>query len=122
MNILSFKDQIPDTTCLFLKEIEEKLKSAQLEEKERMKLELEMSDVKRQEEEYLKKEKELEEKERLEPWNVDTIGHEAFSSSSNVEIIGVLYQTNFTIEILLDPVSASSGDIQIVDYFELRLP
>uniref|UniRef100_A0A915AJ20 Hsp90 chaperone protein kinase-targeting subunit n=3 Tax=Parascaris univalens TaxID=6257 RepID=A0A915AJ20_PARUN len=64
-----------------MQEIEEKLKSAQLEEKERMKLELEMSDVKRQEEEYLKKEKELEEKERLEPWNVDTIGHEAFSSS-----------------------------------------
>uniref|UniRef100_F1LC25 Hsp90 co-chaperone cdc37 n=1 Tax=Ascaris suum TaxID=6253 RepID=F1LC25_ASCSU len=64
-----------------MQEIEEKLKSAQLEEKERMKLELEMNDVKRQEEEYLKKEKELEEKERLEPWNVDTIGHEAFSSS-----------------------------------------
>lgn len=46
-----------------------------------MRLELEMNDLKRQEEEFLEKEKELEDKERLEPWNVDTIGHEAFSSS-----------------------------------------
>ncbi|KHN88711.1 putative Hsp90 co-chaperone cdc37 [Toxocara canis] len=62
-------------------EIEEKLKSTGLDEKERIKLELERDEVKKQEEDYLKKEKELEEKERLEPWNVDTIGHEAFSSS-----------------------------------------
>lgn len=86
------RSQVPDATCLSLKEIEEKLKSAQLEEKERMKLELEMNDVKRQEEEYLKKEKELEEKERLEPWNVDTIGHEAFSSS-----VCILYIIRFSV-------------------------
>ncbi|VDM37872.1 unnamed protein product [Toxocara canis] len=60
---------------------QEKLKSTGLDEKERIKLELERDEVKKQEEDYLKKEKELEEKERLEPWNVDTIGHEAFSSS-----------------------------------------
>lgn len=62
-------------------EVQEKLKRTDLDDKERMKLELEIEDVKKQEEEYLKKEKELEEKERLEPWNVDTIGHEAFSKS-----------------------------------------
>lgn len=57
------------------------MKQSTLDEKERMKLELEMEEIKKQEEEYLKKEKELEEKEKLEPWNVDTIGHEAFSKS-----------------------------------------
>ena len=46
-----------------------------------MKLEIEKDEIRKQEEEYLKKEKELAEKELLEPWNVDTIGHEAFSSS-----------------------------------------
>uniref|UniRef100_A0A914ZYM9 Hsp90 chaperone protein kinase-targeting subunit n=1 Tax=Parascaris univalens TaxID=6257 RepID=A0A914ZYM9_PARUN len=64
-----------------VQDIQEKLKVHGLDEKERMKLELEMNDLKRQEVEFLKKEKELEDKERLEPWNVDTIGHEAFSSS-----------------------------------------
>lgn len=64
-----------------MEEIEEKLKQTGLDEKERMKLELEKAEIKKQEEEYQKKEKELAEKERLEPWNVDTIGHEAFSSS-----------------------------------------
>lgn len=64
-----------------MEEIEDKLKTTTLDEKERMKLELERNEMKKQEEEYLKKEKELEEKERLEPWNVDTIGHEAFSCS-----------------------------------------
>lgn len=64
-----------------MQEIEEKLKSANLEEKERVKLKLERDEVKKQEEDYMKKEEELAEKERLEPWNVDTIGHEAFSAS-----------------------------------------
>ncbi|VDN05383.1 unnamed protein product [Thelazia callipaeda] len=66
---------------ILLTEVQEKLMNSKLEDKERMKLELEIEEVKKQEEEYLKKEKELEEKERLEPWNVDTIGHEAFSKS-----------------------------------------
>uniref|UniRef100_A0A914ZYM4 Hsp90 chaperone protein kinase-targeting subunit n=1 Tax=Parascaris univalens TaxID=6257 RepID=A0A914ZYM4_PARUN len=66
-----------------VQDIQEKLKVHGLDEKERMKLELEMNDLKRQEVEFLKKEKELEDKERLEPWNVDTIGHEAFSSSDD---------------------------------------
>lgn len=64
-----------------IREIEEKLEKAELDEKERRKLELELSDQKKQEEEWRKKEEELAEKERLEPWNVDTIGHEAFSKS-----------------------------------------
>ncbi|KHN84493.1 putative Hsp90 co-chaperone cdc37 [Toxocara canis] len=71
-----------------VQDIEEKLKSPDLEGKERMKLELERSELKKQEEEFLKKEKELEDKEKLEPWNVDTIGHEAFSSSRINKISG----------------------------------
>uniref|UniRef100_A0A0N5AHJ4 Hsp90 chaperone protein kinase-targeting subunit n=1 Tax=Syphacia muris TaxID=451379 RepID=A0A0N5AHJ4_9BILA len=67
------------TACKRMEEIEQKLRDTTLEEKERVKLELEKDEIKKQEEEYLRKEKELEEKERLEPWNVDTIGHEAFS-------------------------------------------
>ncbi|MCP9262325.1 Hsp90 co-chaperone Cdc37 [Dirofilaria immitis] len=64
-------------------EVQEKLKNSELDDKERIKLELEIEEVKKQEEEYQKKEKELDEKERNEPWNVDTIGHEAFSKSSD---------------------------------------
>lgn len=52
-----------------------------LDEKERIKLELERDEIQKQEEEYRKKEKELEDKERLQPWNVDTIGREAWSKS-----------------------------------------
>lgn len=52
-----------------------------MDDKERIKLELEIEEIKKQEEEYQKKEKELDEKEKNEPWNVDTIGHEAFSKS-----------------------------------------
>uniref|UniRef100_A0A0R3RQX0 Hsp90 chaperone protein kinase-targeting subunit n=1 Tax=Elaeophora elaphi TaxID=1147741 RepID=A0A0R3RQX0_9BILA len=62
-------------------EVQEKLKNSDLDDKERIKLELEIEEVKKQEEEYQKKEKELDEKEKNEPWNVDTIGHEAFSKS-----------------------------------------
>lgn len=62
-------------------EVQEKLKNSDLDDKERIKLELEIKEVKKQEEEYQKKEKELDEKEKNEPWNVDTIGHEAFSKS-----------------------------------------
>ncbi|EJW74052.1 hypothetical protein WUBG_15045, partial [Wuchereria bancrofti] len=62
-------------------EVQEKLKNSDLDDKERIKLELEIEEVKKQEEEYQRKEKELDEKEKNEPWNVDTIGHEAFSKS-----------------------------------------
>ena len=50
-----------------------------LDEKERIKLELERDQIRKQEEEYLRKEKELADKEKLTPWNVDTIGKEAWS-------------------------------------------
>lgn len=40
-----------------------------------------MQEIKKQEEEFLKKEEELAEKERLQPWNVDTIGHEGWSKT-----------------------------------------
>lgn len=48
---------------------------------EREKLEAEKQSISKQEEEYLQKERELADKERLEPWNVDTIGHEVWSKS-----------------------------------------
>jgi cell division cycle protein 37 len=64
-----------------VQEIDDMLKNSTLSEKEKMKLKLEKEDIKRQEDEFMRKEKELEEKERLAPWNVDTIGHEAWSKS-----------------------------------------
>uniref|UniRef100_A0A1I7TG90 Hsp90 chaperone protein kinase-targeting subunit n=1 Tax=Caenorhabditis tropicalis TaxID=1561998 RepID=A0A1I7TG90_9PELO len=62
-----------------MEELEKKLASASTDCKSDIQKELD--DVKAQEEAWRKKEAELEEKERLEPWNVDTIGHEAFSTS-----------------------------------------
>ncbi|KAF7633450.1 hypothetical protein Mgra_00007138 [Meloidogyne graminicola] len=62
-----------------VQEIEVKLSDTNLDEKERIKLELERDQIRKQEEEYLRKEKELADKERLAPWNVDTIGKEAWS-------------------------------------------
>lgn len=54
-----------------------------MKEEERKQLEEERKTISKQEEEYLRKERELAEKERLEPWNVDTIGHEVWSKSVN---------------------------------------
>uniref|UniRef100_A0A915LUV7 Hsp90 chaperone protein kinase-targeting subunit n=1 Tax=Meloidogyne javanica TaxID=6303 RepID=A0A915LUV7_MELJA len=62
-----------------VQEIEEKLSNTNLDEKERIKLELERDNIRKQEEEYLRKEKELADKERLAPWNIDTIGKETWS-------------------------------------------
>jgi len=58
-----------------------KLKDPNICEKERIKFEVEKRKIKDQEESYKKKEQELEERERIQPWNVDTIGHEAWSKS-----------------------------------------
>ncbi|KAI6184386.1 hypothetical protein M3Y97_00590500 [Aphelenchoides bicaudatus] len=52
-----------------------------VDEKLRVKLELEKADLKKQEEDFQRKEKELADKERLAAWNVDTIGKEAWSKS-----------------------------------------
>lgn len=52
-----------------------------MDEKLRVKLELEKADLKKQEEDFQRKEKELADKERLAAWNVDTIGKEAWSKS-----------------------------------------
>jgi cell division cycle protein 37 len=52
-----------------------------LDDKERIKLELERDEIQQQEDKFRQKEKELEDKERLQPWNVDTIGREAWSKS-----------------------------------------
>jgi len=51
------------------------------DEKQRMKLELELAEIKKQEDEWRAKEEELAQKERLQPWNVDTIGKETWSKS-----------------------------------------
>ncbi|XGW11573.1 hypothetical protein V3C99_012785 [Haemonchus contortus] len=64
-----------------VEELEQKLKSADISAEEKEKIEKEIAEIKDQEAKWLAKEKELEEQERLEPWNVDTIGHEAFSYS-----------------------------------------
>ncbi|KJH44981.1 Cdc37 Hsp90 binding domain protein [Dictyocaulus viviparus] len=77
-----------------IEEIEKKLAGTDISEEERICLEKELAEIKEQEAKWLAKEKELEERllnvlrlpfcleqERLEPWNVDTIGHEAFSFS-----------------------------------------
>ncbi|KAK0409523.1 hypothetical protein QR680_004595 [Steinernema hermaphroditum] len=64
-----------------LGEIESMLADANLDTKERISLELKKQDMKKQEEEWLQKEQEIADKERLEPWNVDTIGQEKFSQS-----------------------------------------
>ena len=62
-------------------EIEEQLQKTDLHEKERIRLELEKQKIKDQQEEFARKERELEEKEKSQPWNVDTIGKEAWSKS-----------------------------------------
>ncbi|CAJ0573490.1 unnamed protein product, partial [Mesorhabditis spiculigera] len=62
-------------------ELVKKLEDVSLDEKVKSDLEKELAELKKQEEDYQKKEKELEDQERLEPWNVDTIGHEAYSAS-----------------------------------------
>ncbi|KAK6030404.1 Cdc37 Hsp90 binding domain protein [Ostertagia ostertagi] len=64
-----------------VEELEKKLKSTEISAEEKEKIEKEIAEIKDQEAKWLAKEKELEEQERLEPWNVDTIGHEAFSYS-----------------------------------------
>ncbi|WKX93537.1 hypothetical protein Q1695_011088 [Nippostrongylus brasiliensis] len=64
-----------------IEEIEKRLQSTDISTEEKEKLEKELNEIKDQEAKWLAKEKELEEQERLEPWNVDTIGHEAFSYS-----------------------------------------
>lgn len=53
-------------------------------------MELEKKQIKDQEDEYIKKERELEEKERLQPWNVDTIGHEVWSKSVSLLVLNLI--------------------------------
>ncbi|EFO99083.1 hypothetical protein GCK72_007996 [Caenorhabditis remanei] len=67
------------TTSKKMQELEKKLADASVDSKSS--IQQQIDEVKAQEEAWRKKEAELEEKERLEPWNVDTIGHEAFSTS-----------------------------------------
>lgn len=44
-------------------------------------MELEKSEIKKQEDDFMRKEKELADKERLQPWNIDTICKEGVSKS-----------------------------------------
>ncbi|GMS84775.1 hypothetical protein PENTCL1PPCAC_6950, partial [Pristionchus entomophagus] len=57
-----------------IEDLNKKLADSSISEEEKKKAEAEIAEIKRQEEEFRKKEAELEEKERLQPWNVDTIG------------------------------------------------
>ncbi|VDM78307.1 unnamed protein product, partial [Strongylus vulgaris] len=65
----------------YSRQLEKKLQSTDISADEKSKIEKEIADIKEQEAKWLAKEKELEEQEKLEPWNVDTIGHEGFSYS-----------------------------------------
>jgi len=62
-------------------EIDEKLRSESLTAENRAKLQAKWDELKRQEKEYLEKEHQLAEEEKLQPWNVDTIGREVWSKS-----------------------------------------
>ncbi|CAI2347199.1 unnamed protein product [Caenorhabditis sp. 36 PRJEB53466] len=62
-----------------MEELEKKFAEANVDDQAL--IQKEIDEIKAQEEAWQKKEAELEEKERLEPWNIDTIGHEAFSTS-----------------------------------------
>ncbi|CAL2035021.1 unnamed protein product [Caenorhabditis brenneri] len=73
------------TTSKKMEELEKKLANATTDCKDD--IQKQIDDVKAQEEAWRKKEAELAEKERLEPWNVDTIGHEAFSTSRINKIV-----------------------------------
>ncbi|CAB3404827.1 unnamed protein product [Caenorhabditis bovis] len=64
-----------------LQDLESKLASTNIDEADKEKIQKELDEVKEQEAKWRAKEKELEEQEKLEPWNIDTIGHEAFSYS-----------------------------------------
>lgn len=72
-----------------------KLSDTNLDEKERIKLELERDQIRKQEEEYLRKEKELADKERLAPWNVDTIGKEAWSRTIVNKVFILIFYFSF---------------------------
>lgn len=48
---------------------------------DREKLQVELSVLEKQEDDWRKKEAELEKKEKLSAWNVDTIAHDGFSKS-----------------------------------------
>ncbi|KAI6226167.1 Hsp90 chaperone protein kinase-targeting subunit [Aphelenchoides fujianensis] len=73
-------DEKKKTVKSRVEQIDEELEKC-TDQTARIKLELEKADIKKQEEDFLRKEKELADKERLAPWNVDTIGKEAWSKS-----------------------------------------
>ncbi|KAF8361853.1 cdc-37 [Pristionchus pacificus] len=62
------------TTSSKIEDLNKKLADSSLSEEEKKAAEAEIAEIKKQEEDFRKKEAELEEKERLQPWNVDTIG------------------------------------------------
>jgi len=75
-------EEVKTKTQREMADIQRRLNEAGLiEESEREKLNTKLSELKKQEEEFRSKETELEKQERLEAWNVDTIGHEGFSKS-----------------------------------------
>ncbi|CAD6192479.1 unnamed protein product [Caenorhabditis auriculariae] len=64
-----------------LKDLQDRLAASTIGNAEKEQIQKELDDVKEQEAKWRAKEKELEDQERLEPWNVDTIGHESFSTT-----------------------------------------
>jgi len=64
-----------------LEEVEKTLKKQNLSELEIKKAQMTKEDLLKQEEDYRKKEEKLQHKDKLTPWNVDTICKEGFSKS-----------------------------------------
>lgn len=67
-------------TARKIKELEARMAAATIDT-ERTELKVKVEELRKQEAEWKAKEDELAKKERLEPWNVDTIGHEGFTKS-----------------------------------------
>ena len=64
-----------------LADIEKKLKQQNLSDVEVKKAMMTKEELIKQEEEYRKKEEELQQKDKLTPWNIDTICKDGFSKS-----------------------------------------
>lgn len=62
-----------------INEIKQKINAIDSGDPMKTKLEVELSELKKQEDDFHKKEDEIAKKERLQPLNIDTIGHEGFS-------------------------------------------
>uniref|UniRef100_H2WK02 Hsp90 chaperone protein kinase-targeting subunit n=1 Tax=Caenorhabditis japonica TaxID=281687 RepID=H2WK02_CAEJA len=124
------------TTNKKMEDLEKKLAATDVGSSDKDAIQKQLDEVKAQEEAWRKKEKELEEKERLEPWNVDTIGQEAFSTSrinkvtdkkpvkvlteeEDTKAMSTFFETN---ESLLERLGATKGGAKGTEIFLAEHP